>query len=269
MDWKTFGLDLNDTKTYIERSKFEILTVEDLVFPPSENEFGFLKLALPCLRIDCMNDIRRLLIESLKFENNKELQFHNPSTFKIKDNDTGIERRLDNNEILERLTNFEKEEINGDLIDFPHCKVIKPMNLALEVLPIPSKKVRPSKFIEYESHDLGNPSKEDSVEMIEDDLTHKLVDIIRINQRLIENIDAGAPELIIEDLWELLQYHITTYIDNQTEGIPPARHFTGRKLVTIAQKLVGTKKDNSFKEKWGKFKDYSKKFKINFDEEWS
>ncbi|DAC56645.1 MAG TPA: hypothetical protein D7I11_00475, partial [Candidatus Poseidoniales archaeon] len=49
-------------------------------------------------------------------------------------------------------------------------------------------------------------------------------------QRLRENRDSGAPQLIVEDLWELLQYHITTYFDNQTSGIPPARHRSGRTL---------------------------------------
>ncbi|RLF43432.1 MAG: DNA-directed RNA polymerase subunit A', partial [Thermoplasmata archaeon] len=76
-------------------------------------------------------------------------------------------------------------------------------------------------------------------ERSEDDLTHKLVDIIRINQRLQENRDAGAPQLIVEDLWELIQYHITTYFDNQTAGIPPARHRSGRALKTLAQRLKG------------------------------
>ncbi len=27
-------------------------------------------------------------------------------------------------------------------------------------------------------------------------------------------MEAGAPQLIVEDLWELLQYHVTTYFDN-------------------------------------------------------
>jgi len=62
---------------------------------------------------------------------------------------------------------------------------------------------------------------------------------IRINQRLQENRDAGAPQLIVEDLWELLQYHVTTYLDNQTSGIPPARHRSGRPLKTLAQRLKG------------------------------
>jgi DNA-directed RNA polymerase subunit A' len=71
------------------------------------------------------------------------------------------------------------------------------------------------------------------------------VDIIRINQRFKENQDAGAPQLIIEDLWELLQYHVTTYLDNEVAGCPPARHRSGRPLKTLSQRLKG--KDGRFR----------------------
>ncbi|MBI5046893.1 DNA-directed RNA polymerase subunit A' [Candidatus Micrarchaeota archaeon] len=96
----------------------------------------------------------------------------------------------------------------------------------LTVLPVPPVNVRPSITLE-------------TGERSEDDLTHKLVDIIRINQKLEANINAGAPQLIIEDLWELLQYHITTYFNNETANIPPARHRSGRPLKTLAQRLKG------------------------------
>ena len=43
----------------------------------------------------------------------------------------------------------------------------------------------------------------------EDDLTHKLVDIIRVNQRLKESKEAGTPPLIVQDLVDLLQYHVS------------------------------------------------------------
>ncbi len=102
----------------------------------------------------------------------------------------------------------------------------RPEWMVLTVLPVPPVTVRPSVTLE-------------SGERSEDDLTHKLVDVIRINQRLQENRDAGAPQLIVEDLWELLQYHVTTYLDNQTSGIPPARHRSGRPLKTLAQRLKG------------------------------
>ena len=140
----------------------------------------------------------------------------------------------------------------------------------MEVLPIPPKNVRPSKFIEYDPFELANPTNEEAIEMVEDDLTHKLVDILRINQRIIENISAEAPELIIEDLWELLQYHITTYIDNKTEGIPPSRHYSGRKLITVTEKLVRTKFKSEFSRKnFKKYLDRYKKSKTYFEEDWS
>jgi DNA-directed RNA polymerase subunit A' len=96
----------------------------------------------------------------------------------------------------------------------------------LTVLPVPPVTVRPSITLE-------------SGVRSEDDLSHKSIDIIRINQRLRENLDAGAPQLIVEDLWELLQYHCTTYFDNGVSGIPPARHRSGRALRTLAQRLKG------------------------------
>jgi len=102
----------------------------------------------------------------------------------------------------------------------------RPEWMVLTALPVPPVNVRPSITLE-------------TGERSEDDLTHKLVDIIRINQKLEANINAGAPQLIIEDLWELLQYHVTTYFDNETANIPPARHRSGRPLKTLAQRLKG------------------------------
>ncbi|MCX8175107.1 MAG: DNA-directed RNA polymerase subunit A', partial [Candidatus Micrarchaeota archaeon] len=102
----------------------------------------------------------------------------------------------------------------------------RPEWMVLTALLVPPVSVRPSITLET-----GDRS--------EDDLTHKLVDIMRINQRLEANINAGAPQLIIEDLWELVQYHVTTYFNNETSNIPPARHRSGRPLKTLSQRLKG------------------------------
>ena len=58
-------------------------------------------------------------------------------------------------------------------------EVARPEWLVLTVLPVPPVTVRPSIIL-------------DTGERSEDDLTHKLVDILRINQRLLENMEAGA-----------------------------------------------------------------------------
>ncbi|WP_066412355.1 DNA-directed RNA polymerase subunit A' [Halorubrum aethiopicum] len=108
-------------------------------------------------------------------------------------------------------------------IDAEHSR---PEWMILTVLPVPPVTTRPSITL-------------DNGQRSEDDLTHKLVDIIRINQRFMENREAGAPQLIIEDLWELLQYHVTTFVDNEISGTPPARHRSGRPLKTLSQRLKG------------------------------
>jgi DNA-directed RNA polymerase subunit A' len=132
-------------------------------------------------------------------------------------------KKLTPSEIREWLEKIPDDDL--PLLDIDR-KSARPEWMVLTVLPVPPVTVRPSVTLE-------------SGERSEDDLTHKLVDVIRINQRLQENRDAGAPQLIVEDLWELLQYHITTYLDNQTSGIPPARHRSGRPLKTLAQRLKG------------------------------
>ncbi len=152
----------------------------------------------------------------------KKIVIEKPTTFYEEEEGKGS-RRITPIEILERLKKI------GD-VDL-RILGISPENARLEwviftVLPIPPVCARPSITL-------------DSGIRSEDDLTHKLVDVIRINQRLRENIDAGAPHLIVEDLWELLQYHITTYFDNQVSGIPPARHRSGRALRTLTQRLKG------------------------------
>ncbi|MEM3393935.1 MAG: DNA-directed RNA polymerase subunit A', partial [Candidatus Methanomethylicia archaeon] len=75
---------------------------------------------------------------------------------------------------------------------------------------------------------------------------------------------AGAPQLIIEDLWELLQYHVNTYFDNEVSGIPPARHRSGRPLRTLTQRLKG--KEGRFRSNLsGKRVDFSARTVISPD----
>src|SRR3989442_1356447 len=131
--------------------------------------------------------------------------------------------KLTPKEVRERLERIPNEDLR---VLGMNPEVARPEWMVLTALLVPPVTVRPS--ITLESGDRS-----------EDDLTHKLVDVLRINQRLRENRDAGAPQLIVEDLWELLQYHVTTYFDNQTSGIPPARHRSGRPLKTLVQRLKG------------------------------
>ncbi len=105
-------------------------------------------------------------------------------------------------------------------------KTCRPEWAVLTLLLVPPVTVRPSITLE-------------SGERSEDALTHKLSDIIRANQRLWENLNAGAPKVIIDDLWDLLQYHVTTFFDNTITRIPPARHRSGQPLKTITERIKG------------------------------
>lgn len=118
------------------------------------------------------------------------------------------------------------EKIQDDDLDVfgLNSRSVRPEWTVLTVLPIPPVTMRPSITLE-------------TGERSEDDLTHKLGDIVRINQRLFENINAGAPEIIIEDLWDLLQYHVTTFFDNNVAQLPPARHRSGQPLKTITERI--------------------------------
>jgi DNA-directed RNA polymerase subunit A' len=150
--------------------------------------------------------------------------------------------------IRERMERIPDEDL--ELLGF-NPKAARPEWMILQVLPVPPVYVRPSITLET-----GIRS--------EDDLTHKLVDIIRINQRLKENMDAGAPTLIIQDLSELLQYHVTTYFNNEASGIPPARHRSGRALKTLSQRLKG--KEGRFRSNLsGKRVDFSARTVISPD----
>lgn len=126
-------------------------------------------------------------------------------------------------EIRERLVNIPNEELAKIGVD---PNTARPEWAILTGLLVPPVTVRPSIILE-------------TGERSEDDLTHKLSDIIRANQRLWENLNAGAPEVIIEDLWDLLQYHVTTFFDNSVARVPPARHRSGQPLKTISERIKG------------------------------
>ena len=127
----------------------------------------------------------------------------------------------------------------------------RPEWMVLTVLPVPPIHVRPSIVLETGIR-------------AEDDLTHKLADIVRTNERLRELLDSGAPQTLVDEHWLLLQYHVATYIDNELPRIPVARHRGGRPLKGLAQRLKG--KEGRFRGNLsGKRVDYSARTVISPD----
>jgi DNA-directed RNA polymerase II subunit RPB1 len=92
------------------------------------------------------------------------------------------------------------------------------------VLPIPPPQVRP--FV-----------VQDNNQRSEDDLTHKLFEIIKIDLELKKKIQQNAEKKAINELTEVLQYHIATLVDNQLPGVAPSAQRSGRPLKSIQQRL--------------------------------
>ena len=135
----------------------------------------------------------------------------------------GEKKRLLTTEIRFRFENIPEA-------DLPLLRLenMRPEWMLLTILPIPPVSMRSTITLQ-------------SGQRSEDDLTHKLTDVVRTNQRLHEHLLVGVPEAIIEDVWDLLQYHISTYMDNTVTGLPPARHRNGDTLKSISERIKGKK----------------------------
>ena len=109
-----------------------------------------------------------------------------------------------------------------DLIGF-NPKFSRPDWMVCTVLTVPPLSVRPSVM--------------DDNQRMEDDLTHKLIDIVRDNQKLRDRIDKGDSRESIDKWTGLLQHHVATYVDNDIKGLPPAAQRSGRPLKTLKSRL--------------------------------
>ena len=92
------------------------------------------------------------------------------------------------------------------------------------VLPIPPPQVRPSVV-------------QDNNQRSEDDLTHKLFEIIKNDKTLQQKIENNASKSVIDEWTNVLQYHIATLVDNQIPGVAPSAQRSGRPLKSIQQRL--------------------------------
>ena len=100
----------------------------------------------------------------------------------------------------------------------------RPDWMICSVMPIPPPQVRPSVI-------------QDNNQRSEDDLTHKLFEIIMTNNRLQDKINNNLGKNLIEDEHTVLQYHVATLVDNQIPGVAPSAQRSGRPLKSVQQRL--------------------------------
>jgi DNA-directed RNA polymerase II subunit RPB1 len=130
-------------------------------------------------------------------------------------------------EILRRISDADCRALGFD------PSLSRPDWMLLTALPVPPPPVRPSVAV-----DAGSRS--------EDDLTYKLAEIVKANNRLARQEVAGAPAHVLREFVALLQFHVTTYIDNTRPGHPVAAQRSGRPIKSISQRLKGKEGANVF-----------------------
>jgi DNA-directed RNA polymerase II subunit RPB1 len=136
----------------------------------------------------------------------------------------GIEQKkeLTAGEAYEILKNISDEDCES--MGFDH-KFARPDWMVITVLAVPPPQVRPTIVM--------GPKKN------EDDLTFKLSDIVKINNKLKKQEEAAAPGHILKEFMALLQFHVATYFNNELPGQHQSTQRSGRPLKSIYQRLKG------------------------------
>ncbi|XP_059480715.1 DNA-directed RNA polymerase II subunit RPB1 [Neocloeon triangulifer] len=105
-------------------------------------------------------------------------------------------------------------------------KYARPDWMITTVLPVPPLAVRPAVVMYGSARN-------------QDDLTHKLADIIKSNNELARNEQAGAAAHVLYENTKMLQFHVATLIDNDMPGMPRAMQKSGKPLKAIKARLKG------------------------------
>lgn len=119
---------------------------------------------------------------------------------------------------FQRMTTEDIEELGFN------AQFARPDWMLCTVLAVPPLTVRPSVVM-------------DDHQRMEDDLTHKLIDILRANDRVRDKIDKGDSADMIDKHTALLQFDVATYVDNDIKGMKPSQQRSGRPLRTLKSRF--------------------------------
>ena len=104
----------------------------------------------------------------------------------------------------------------------------RPEWMVCKTFAVPPPSVRPS-------------VKHDAQQRSEDDLTHIIINIIKINNKIKQLMESGEQDnqKNIEDWVQVLQYYIATMVDNNISGASPVTQRSGRALKSISERHKG------------------------------
>jgi len=152
---------------------------------------------------------------------NKEAAMKIIAEWKDKSKESSTQLEMTAEDILRIFKRITEEDM--EVMGF-NPKWNRPEWMISTVLSVPPPAVRPSII-------------EENGQRREDDLTHKLSDIIKTNNNIIDKINKGASEDTIKLITMVLQYHVFTFIDNQIPGLAPSQQRNGRKLKSICDRM--------------------------------
>jgi DNA-directed RNA polymerase II subunit RPB1 len=152
--------------------------------------------------------------------------------------------------ILRKLT-----DVNCKKMGF--CPVFShPKNMIITILPVPPPVVRPCVIL-------------DTVMKSQDDLTHKLIEILKSNEivkKYTETVkNKENHKQILQEYINLLQFHVTTYIDNDIPGLPQSTQRIGRRPIKSITQRLKTKEGRIRGNLMGKRVDFSARTVITAD----
>jgi len=109
-------------------------------------------------------------------------------------------------------------------------KKSRPEDMIIVNFPVPPVQVRPSIKMEILSSST-----------IDDDLTHKLVDIIKSNENLKDTKGDGSlvKSASINDDFMLLQFHVATFFANDILGLPRSQQKNKKVTKSLSERLKG------------------------------
>lgn len=108
-------------------------------------------------------------------------------------------------------------------------KKTRPESMVIKTFPVPPVQMRPSAKLDMMASST-----------MEDDLTHKLADIIKANLRIKKHKETITEETAkySNDHIHLLQYHVATYFDNETLAMPKSEQ-KGKSIKSLSSRLKG------------------------------
>jgi len=124
------------------------------------------------------------------------------------------------------------KRISDDDITFMgfHPQWSRPQDMICEVFLVPPPAARPS-------------VKVNALQRSEDDLTHILSQIVKVNnilkEKMLNNGNEKTQNTPIQTYVGLLQHYIHCFVNNNTPNIPPMTQRTGRPLKSIVSRLNG------------------------------